>query len=313
MLHHSSGPRAGITLVEVLAAIFIMGVGLLALLTLFPLGALSMARAVRDDRAAAAGANAGSIANGLDFRNNAKVLAAMAASPPGPYKPAAPDGPGYPVYLDPYYAQLLDPGGSNPFGAALGSSASTPGVPRTAGNFIDPGKIARLFSLLDEISFDPDGRPTGSTDTSPSVTRPSTYTWAYLIRTPSLSSKTLTELSVVVSGGRSLDAVRGETAYPASSADPATTPTNIVRITWTAGAEKPRIRKGTWVLDTSYNPVGRNYGAVNGYFYQVAGTRDTGATSMDLELESNLRASVTNLVVMENVITVLERGTGWKP
>ena len=40
-----------ITLTEVLASIFITGVGQLALLTLFPLGALEMAQAIRDDRA----------------------------------------------------------------------------------------------------------------------------------------------------------------------------------------------------------------------------------------------------------------------
>jgi hypothetical protein len=38
-------------LLEVLVAIFITGVGLLALLNLFPLGVLEMARAVQDDRA----------------------------------------------------------------------------------------------------------------------------------------------------------------------------------------------------------------------------------------------------------------------
>jgi prepilin-type N-terminal cleavage/methylation domain-containing protein len=40
----------GITLTEVLVAIFIMGIGLLALLSLFPLGALTMAQAIKDDR-----------------------------------------------------------------------------------------------------------------------------------------------------------------------------------------------------------------------------------------------------------------------
>ena len=48
----------GVTLVEVLVAIFIMGVGLLALLTLFPLGALRMAEAIKDDRAAAVATDA---------------------------------------------------------------------------------------------------------------------------------------------------------------------------------------------------------------------------------------------------------------
>jgi hypothetical protein len=49
---------SGITLVEVLAAIFVMGIGLLALLTLFPLAALTMAQAVKDDRAGAIAAEA---------------------------------------------------------------------------------------------------------------------------------------------------------------------------------------------------------------------------------------------------------------
>src|SRR5262245_57116339 len=39
--------EAGVTLVEVLAAIFVTGVGLLSLLALFPLGALEMARAIK--------------------------------------------------------------------------------------------------------------------------------------------------------------------------------------------------------------------------------------------------------------------------
>ena len=49
---------AGVTLVEVLVAIMITGVGLLAMLSLFPLGALEMARAVKDDRTAEVAAQA---------------------------------------------------------------------------------------------------------------------------------------------------------------------------------------------------------------------------------------------------------------
>lgn len=50
--------QAGVTLIEVLAAIFVGAVGLLALLTLFPLGALEMAQAVKDDRTASVAADA---------------------------------------------------------------------------------------------------------------------------------------------------------------------------------------------------------------------------------------------------------------
>jgi type II secretory pathway pseudopilin PulG len=54
--------RSATTLVEVLVAIFIMGIGLLAILALFPLGALQMAQALKDDRAAQAAANATALA-----------------------------------------------------------------------------------------------------------------------------------------------------------------------------------------------------------------------------------------------------------
>jgi len=50
--------RTGATLTEVLVAIFVMAIGLLALLTLFPLGALSMAQAIKDNRTAHSGKNA---------------------------------------------------------------------------------------------------------------------------------------------------------------------------------------------------------------------------------------------------------------
>lgn len=56
-----SAGQAGITLVEVLVAIFVTGVGLLALLTLFPLAALEMAQAIKDDRTAAAATNAAAL------------------------------------------------------------------------------------------------------------------------------------------------------------------------------------------------------------------------------------------------------------
>jgi hypothetical protein len=42
--------RAGLSLVEVLVALFIMALGMIALLTLFPLGALQMGQALKDDR-----------------------------------------------------------------------------------------------------------------------------------------------------------------------------------------------------------------------------------------------------------------------
>ena len=74
--------EAGVALLEVLAAIFVMGVGLLALLTLFPLGALEMAQAIKDDRTAAVADNAAALAvEGQDLikRTASFVTASLAA------------------------------------------------------------------------------------------------------------------------------------------------------------------------------------------------------------------------------------------
>ena len=53
--------RSAVTLTEVLVAIFVMGLGLMGILSLFPLGAAQMAQALKDQRAAEAGANAAAV------------------------------------------------------------------------------------------------------------------------------------------------------------------------------------------------------------------------------------------------------------
>ena len=57
--------RSAATLVEVLVAIFVTAIGLLALLALFPLGALTMAQAIKDDRTAHAAGNAAAVGESL--------------------------------------------------------------------------------------------------------------------------------------------------------------------------------------------------------------------------------------------------------
>src|SRR5262245_25230964 len=94
--------RSGVTLVEVLVSIFVMGIGLLALLALFPLGALSMAQAIKDARTAHAAANANAVAEVRALRQD-PVLTAAFTNPvtAGAALPAPdPDGPSYPVYTD---------------------------------------------------------------------------------------------------------------------------------------------------------------------------------------------------------------------
>lgn len=129
--------RRAATLVEVLVAIFVTGLGLLAMLALFPLGALNMRQAIQDSRCAHASANASAMAEVLGarrgpflvtntptgtqavldimdrpfapFYNIAPPGSLLAPVPPGAgfvFPPGLPPEahpvlPSYPVYLDP--------------------------------------------------------------------------------------------------------------------------------------------------------------------------------------------------------------------
>ena len=54
----NSAPRKGLTLLEVLITIFVMAIGFLSVLTLFPLAARKLARSIDSDRATLMAGNA---------------------------------------------------------------------------------------------------------------------------------------------------------------------------------------------------------------------------------------------------------------
>jgi competence protein ComGC len=112
--------RPGVTLVEVLVSMFIMAIGMLSLLTLFLLGAINMAKALKDDRCASTAAMAEQVAIMWDIRHDALVLQAIAAS--NATLPATYVGPGNPVYVDPYGQIQNLP--------AVGKAFGSPGIPR---------------------------------------------------------------------------------------------------------------------------------------------------------------------------------------
>lgn len=146
--------RHGVTLTEVLVAIFIMGIGLLSLLTLFPLGALQMAQAIHDDRCTHAAINARAMANMVvpytpgaskytlkDDPYTVFPYYAMAAynplyayappnTPAGYIVPPPDDGPSYAVYIDPIGVKLT--AGTPP--ATLPPNAPAPAPPWVINN-----------------------------------------------------------------------------------------------------------------------------------------------------------------------------------
>jgi len=306
------GIRDGQTLMEVLVAIFIMGIGMLALLTLFPLGALNVARALQDDRTASAAALAENIALAQDIRHDPQIVSTPSNAFLNPFPtqpqynlPANATGPSWPVYVDAFGVLL----GST----SIGAVGNYPGLPRRSVTFAPSYPAAvRWFALMDDITFQPNGVP--DTVTSGFVQRGEKYTWAYLLRRPRASSDAVTDLSVIVYYGRTTDVLAGENAYSATGSKD----TNAVVLIWDPTTqEKPAVKIGTWILDSSCDiaPDGTILGPSHGDFYRVVNVIEDPATpgQLTLELQNNLRANINAATVMEGVVEVFDKGDGWQP
>jgi Tfp pilus assembly protein PilV len=302
--------RPAVTLIEVLVSIFILAIGMLALLTLFPLGGLNMARALKDDRCAQAAQQAEGIANANNVRHDALPSPNAASGVTGQLGSGVPStwqGPSRAVYADPI--GLLQIGTTT----ALGGN-----VARVRLSFTPDRLTAmRWCSLQDDMTFDTNGR--AGTGALASVKREGRYTWAYLIKRPRYQVPAIVDLTIVVYSGRNLQlAGGGETTFTIPNGGHVLGE-STVRITYPAGA-KPAIKAGSWVLDASTHNVNTDtanamkYGPNHGFFYRVLSVSDTTTNNqVEIELETTPKAPIKTLVVMENVAEVFEKGSGWRP
>jgi prepilin-type N-terminal cleavage/methylation domain-containing protein len=338
--------RRGVTLTEVLVAIFIMAIGLMALLTLFPLGALNMAQAIKDDRCGTGGYNSAAVAQaawrilyesqgGGDPDPNMTPMLLNAGQLYWPNLPdfstaPQPAGPGYPLFVDPFgYNGLYGP---NPgptvtplswhtwlagqAGTAAGAGVAT-GIPRYSAAQPVPGPNAPLtnwtstfgfFSNNDDLTYDENGVPPNGL-----VERRRQYSYAWLVRRVSSLDATQLNLTVVVYSGRALQstpdvAAQGETAYAATFG---TNGPNTVTITPGAGQDKPAVRRGSWILDATVTATLGN-GAQGGYFYRVVDITELGNNSLLLELQTPYQAPsgpgvTSTVIVLDNVAEVFQK------
>jgi hypothetical protein len=283
--------RTGATLIEVLVAIFVMGIGMMALLTLFPLGALSMAKAIRDDRAAQVGINATGTAALRNIRSDPgdtafswPSLASIMKNPTnyfglaaGSLPDADPEKKSYPVLVDPvgYQSSVA------PFHRRAAGSLW---LPRYQPTFVATSTqpVARTFqwfTLLDDLAFDSEensnnvGNPK---NLLPGVVeRYSRYSWAYLVQQPRTADTAVVNLSVIVFDGRPLgltgNLTPSETLYEGFSSPISEVAfdasSNVIRVRWEFfNSLIPQVRAGDWVLDAS-----RVQKESHGYFYRVGG------------------------------------------
>jgi hypothetical protein len=324
--------RSGATLIEVLTAIFVMGIGLLALLALFPLGALSMAQAIKDSRTAHAAHNALALLEARTLHRDGSVTGRYSNPALGDAteKAAPPDGPSWPVYVDPIGTRSYRP----TWNARVGNVSNGNGpIPRVSPSFtgaLNP-RILNYFSLLDDISFAQDGTPALPAG---EITREGRYSWAYMCRRPQTQVTTAVDVSIVVYNKRSL--AFANTLQPDESAFAATfdTSRNVVTLTWPGASLPPSLRPGGWILDATPVPQTANatlkspFQSCHAHFYRVVAITELNTTSWEVEVQRPFRefagtnnqpqAGSTNLytgtvVVMEGVAEVFDKDNGWVP
>jgi len=319
--------RPGVTLLEVLIAIFIMGIGLLALLTLFPIGATTMYNAMRDARDAEAGYNGKSVCFAQNIPHDVQVLPWYMSGPGTPGNPALPpewNGSSYPVYVDAIGLHYI---AAAPQNGPLGNI-----IPRTDSSFALTGPTAlRWYSLPDDYAFDNSGN---ANIAGTGVERESQYTWAYMLKMPNVRSQAIVNINVVVYQGRNLQVPGGESLpFPVLNVN---TATSLV-IGYDANGNKPNLKRAGWILDvSSYStnpalpeyPIAQQFGPVAGDFYRVANMTDTvfnNQPAVQVELQTTLVKTqqpltvtnppipaIKNIMILDKVSEVFPVGTGWK-
>jgi prepilin-type N-terminal cleavage/methylation domain-containing protein len=279
--------RAGLTLIEVLVAIFIMGVGMLAILTLFPLGLMTAGQAMQDDRVVQLVSNMSAIANARNLRTDSNILAAFN------------NGNQSAVLVDPFYAGMAPT-----FGDAYPPvvTPANPGIPRVTVSWSNPN---RWFTLVDDYSFQQSAIPE---NTAGVIESNGDYTCCCLLRRPRAGDASLTSLSVLVYKGRTTAYAAGEISYQASGASGTTS--IVVNVlpgqTVLAADQDADLTKLKWIMDTTPDP---NTGQPIAQCYRVISITG-GAGQFTLETQIPLKNNVSVVLGLSKVVEVVEKGFG---
>lgn len=278
--------RTGVTLVEVLVAIFVMGIGMIALLTLFPIGVLRMAQAINDERTAQAAYNAHKYSIISDIRNDPLVVSNgtipnLFAQPLAALPRADPYGESYTIFVDPIGGQ---------------SGATSPWVGGVTGLLLrrpvsfanNAAAVNSMFTLWDDMTYynDPTQGLPGTPELAGSfVLRNSRFSWGYTLRRPMTAQKSVVECAIVVFDSRSLslNANLGLGEWVYGPLNPGTQAffnpgNNTIIVAYNpANYSPPQVRPGGWIMDATQTQVtsgGVTYGSQHNYWYRVLASQD---------------------------------------
>jgi prepilin-type N-terminal cleavage/methylation domain-containing protein len=339
--------RRGVTLTEVLIAMFVMALGLMGIMALFPLGAAQTANAVKDERCLQTAQIVEGHARILwravyplpamtDFGGAFQSEPALQAfdNPDAQYASAPTLQPNsaviqptsteasFPIYFDPI-GWSYQPGASSYWVGGIGPAPGQDAggiLPRrtiAAINNLNANKAAqtaatiRMFGLMDDFTtFSPQG-------TATPVNRGGRYSAAYLVQRAYNNLNTQANLTVVVYQNRPVaDTFSAETVLAVNlQVAPGSTAVTFPK------AGIPSLRKGTWLLlagriDGMASPGHPSYAYAN--FYRIISVQDVGGNYQvevspalkdcrPPQLYYNAATYPVSIIAMDNVAEVFER------
>jgi prepilin-type N-terminal cleavage/methylation domain-containing protein len=319
-----SALRDGLTLAEVLIALLVLAIGLMGVLSLYPLGARQMALAVKDERCSQLADNVEGLFR-IYWRSACLASDGQPRTDLGVYQTAPElqqlDTTSANTAVDPNLVNdpfLKSPGPSkvmflDPIGWGAGGGLWVGGVngllPRRSSNSIEAqptgvNKTAlrlRGYALLDDMSFNQNG-------VANPVVRGYRYNAGVILQRAKNSARNEVNVKVVVYQSR-----------PATDIAPVETwagTTNLTpgNETLPTVAGLGNLRQGSWILMTSQG--GANVQPFAD-FYRVVGVVQNGATTTSISISPPIRARhkdagtayQANMFLLDGVAEVFDRGT----
>ncbi len=262
--------RTGLTLLEVLITIFVMAIGLLSVLTLFPLAARKIVRSIDNDRAALMAANADGSETILGFRSYVQNQFSNAAY-----------GSTQAVRLLPSGVVHFDP---------IGEYSLTGSV-----SFKTIADYRQWFVSQDEIQFQPWGVP------EIGFRKGNRYSVSYLYRRNALGDSNSLDTVMLIYTGRPIEfgnstetllSLRGTGNYPTGVSELVIAPPGPG-----PGGPDRTFGRGSWIMDRSPNSVDGQPRWKK--FYQVQSVEQVGinlVVQLDRGLEADPGASSTSVL-----------------
>ncbi len=326
MLRLPNARRPGLSLTEVLVTLFVVAIGLISLMTLFPVGAMQMGQALKDDRIRQTANQADGITriwwqtevveqqatgnedNFWKTLDNPNYPAAPSAAQPL----RAPDGnPSYAVFLDPigWQARIGFPVRQNWMAFTAGALPRRSARPLAASLPL----TIRACSLLDDITFMTSSQGAlqpGQPDTISvpnTVVREGAYNWCAVVQRPVNSNRYTADLKILVFqtkglyGGHipGLDQTGSEVLYSIANTLLNSANGGNTQVVLNVSSANFGLRSGSWILD------GTNATTAN--FYRIQSITDNGPASCILELDTPLKSTASQIYTLKGLADVFDR------